>query len=123
MKLFLSPISWLSCWGVACLYPLCKRVMGAWWALAATLLYATQPLLFGHAFINPKDTPFLGMMLASVYAGLCMVDHYRSPAPAGQCLQPWLGESWADCPLVQQKTNGHCGSSLAGFGVGCYLTE
>ncbi len=43
-------------------------------ALAAAALFASQPLLWGHAFINPKDIPFLVFYIASVYLGLRMVD-------------------------------------------------
>jgi hypothetical protein len=89
--------------GVVCLYLICKRTMGAWWVLAATALYATQPLLFGHAFINPKDTPFLGLMLASVYTGMRMVDQYRAPVPQSLRLQPWLGQRWSECPPARRK--------------------
>lgn len=43
-------------------------------ALAATALFAFQPLLWGHAFINPKDIPFLVFFLGSVVFGFEMVD-------------------------------------------------
>jgi hypothetical protein len=38
-------------------------------ALVASLLFASQPLFFGHAFINPKDTPFMSAFLATVAMG------------------------------------------------------
>src|SRR5687767_6568380 len=34
----------------------------------------TQPVLWGHAFINPKDIPLLSLLLLSVYLGLRMHD-------------------------------------------------
>jgi len=40
----------------------------------AAALFATQPLLFGHAFINQKDTPFLAFFLISVVVGMHTVD-------------------------------------------------
>jgi hypothetical protein len=43
-------------------------------ALSASALFAWQPLLWGHAFINPKDPPFLTFFLASVCLGFEMVD-------------------------------------------------
>ena len=71
--------------GMLSLYLLSKRFMSHHWALVTALLYVTQPLLFGHAFINPKDTPFLGLMLFSVYAGMRMVDQVvESPARAAE---------------------------------------
>ena len=60
--------------GVAAFYALALRLThrhGAWMAAA---LLATQPLLFGHAFINQKDTPFLAFFLISVAIGLYAVD-------------------------------------------------
>jgi len=58
--------------GVWAFHQLCKRWMTDLATLGATLLFASQPLLWGHAFINPKDTTLLAMMLLSVYLGLKM---------------------------------------------------
>lgn len=59
---------------IVSLYFLCRKWMGGWAAFGTALIYSTQPLLWGHAFINPKDTPFLAFFLASVTAGIYMVD-------------------------------------------------
>jgi hypothetical protein len=40
------------------------------------LLFLTQPLLFGHGFINQKDTPFMGFFALSVAVGMTAADHY-----------------------------------------------
>lgn len=48
-------------------------------AIGATLLFMTQPVLWGHAFINPKDTPFLSLFLLSVFFGLGFFDLRRPP--------------------------------------------
>ena len=60
--------------GVVSLYFLVHRWTGIWAAFGAALLFSTQPLLWGHAFINPKDIPFMAFFLASVSSGLYMVD-------------------------------------------------
>jgi hypothetical protein len=60
--------------GLAFFYALGKRWMRPVSALLATTLLASQPLLWGHAFINPKDIPFLAVFVASVYLGFRMVD-------------------------------------------------
>jgi hypothetical protein len=60
--------------GVYFLYRLCTRWMKPYAALAAAALFAWQPLLWGHAFINPKDPPFLSFFLASICLGFEMVD-------------------------------------------------
>jgi len=60
--------------GVLTLYFLAQRWMSELAALGAALLFAFQPLLWGHAFINPKDTPFMTFFMLSVYLGLQMLD-------------------------------------------------
>jgi hypothetical protein len=60
--------------GVYFLYRLALRWMKPAAALAACALFAWQPLLWGHAFINPKDPPFLVFFLVSVCLGFEMVD-------------------------------------------------
>lgn len=63
--------------GLVFLYMLCLRVMEKWVAAGAVLLTSTQPLLWGHAFINPKDLPFMTFFLGSVALGLAMVDAFQ----------------------------------------------
>ncbi len=60
--------------GVYFLYKTCERFMRPWAAFAASALFAFQPLLWGHAFINPKDSPFLVFLTGAVYLGFRMVD-------------------------------------------------
>jgi hypothetical protein len=66
--------------GVYFFFRLCRRLVEPAPAIAATLLFGTQPLLWGHAFINPKDIPFMAFFLASVSLGLEMVDHLHAQA-------------------------------------------
>ena len=63
------------------LYRLSARWMKPSAALAASALFAWQPLLWGHAFINPKDPPFLTFFLASVCLGFEMVDQLKEDKP------------------------------------------
>ena len=60
--------------GVLFLYLLCERFIQPWAAFSASALFATQPLLWGHGFINPKDMPFLVFLTGSVFLGFRMVD-------------------------------------------------
>ena len=60
--------------GVYFLYRLSTRWVSPSAAFATTLLFSTQPLIWGHAFINPKDPPFLTFFLAAVCMGFEMVD-------------------------------------------------
>jgi hypothetical protein len=65
--------------GVYLLYRLAKRWMSPAAATAAAALFAWQPLLWGHAFINPKDPSFLVFFLGAVCFGFEMID----PDPKG----------------------------------------
>lgn len=57
-----------------CLYWLTKRWFSTWAAWGILLLFSTQPVLLGHAFINPKDIPFMFFLTLSVFLGFRMVD-------------------------------------------------
>jgi type III secretory pathway component EscS len=61
--------------GVYLLYRLAKRWMSNTSAVSAAALFAWQPLLWGHAFINPKDLPFLVFFLGAVCFGFEMIDN------------------------------------------------
>jgi len=60
--------------GVYFLYRISTRWMSSSAALFASAFFSFQPMLWGHAFINPKDPPFLTFFLASVCLGFEMVD-------------------------------------------------
>jgi hypothetical protein len=66
--------------GVYFLYRFASRWIKPSAALAASVLFSWQPLLWGHAFINPKDPPFLVFFLASVCLGFEMVDKLSDEA-------------------------------------------
>ena len=70
--------------GVYFLYRLASRWMNPAAAFAASALFSWQPLLWGHAFINPKDPPFLVCFLASVCLGFQMVDRLSDQALLGK---------------------------------------
>jgi hypothetical protein len=69
-------VTFLAC--VVLLYLFSRRWFRPAASLGACLLFVSQPLFWGHAFINPKDLPFMAFFLASVYVGLAMVDHLNS---------------------------------------------
>jgi len=60
--------------GVYLLYRLAKKWMSQSAALTTAALFAWQPLLWGHAFVNPKDPPFLVFFIGALCLGLEMVD-------------------------------------------------
>lgn len=65
--------------GIVSLYFLARRWTSELAALGATVLFASQPLLVGHALMNPKDVVFMSFLTASVALGLWMVDHEEKP--------------------------------------------
>ena len=69
--------------GIYFLYRLSTRWIRPSAAVAASALFSWQPLLWGHAFINPKDPPFLVFFLASVCLGFEMVDAMAQAAVPG----------------------------------------
>ncbi|MEX2160996.1 MAG: glycosyltransferase family 39 protein [Anaerolineales bacterium] len=66
---------------VVCVYALCLRWASRGAAFAAALLFNLQPLLWGHAFMNPKDIPFMAFFLLSVVLGLRAVDAAEARGP------------------------------------------
>src|SRR5215212_3415527 len=60
--------------GGLCIYSLARRWFQQWSAWGILLLYTSQPLLWGHAFINPKDIPFMVFFLLTVWSGFRLVD-------------------------------------------------
>jgi len=87
------------------LYLFSRRWMSKWAAFGATLLFVSQPLIWGHSFINPKDVPFMAFFLGSVYLGFQMMDaslnsKWKWIIPAGiilgltismRVIGPWAG--------------------------------
>lgn len=60
--------------GVTFIYRLGTRSTTPNLAAVNAAFFALQPLLWGHAFINPKDMPFMTAFLAAVSLGLEWVD-------------------------------------------------
>ena len=60
--------------GGLCLYSLARRWFQTWTAWGILILYTTQPLLWGHAFINPKDIPFMVFCLFTTLSGFRLAD-------------------------------------------------
>ncbi len=63
--------------GIWAFHELAKRWLTQNAALFSTLLFATQPLIIGHAFISPKDIPFLSFFLLSLLFGSRLFDSFQ----------------------------------------------
>jgi hypothetical protein len=79
-------------------YQLARRWMSDNAALGATLLFMTQPVFWGHAFINPKDIPLLSLFLLSVYLGMKMHDSMTAQSIIESVSATWKGLS----PRIQR---------------------
>jgi len=60
--------------GLWAFHRLCRRWLSKTAAIGATMLLGTQPVIWGHAFISPKDIPFLTFFVLTLVLGLEMVD-------------------------------------------------
>jgi hypothetical protein len=60
--------------GLLFFYGLARYWVDRWAAFAATFFFATQPIVWGFAWINPKDVPFMVFFLGAMFFGMKMVD-------------------------------------------------
>ena len=60
--------------GVIFIYLFALKWMSMWAAFSSSVFFATQPVLWGHAFINPKDIPFTVFFIIAFYTGYRMVE-------------------------------------------------
>lgn len=101
-------------------YVLARRWMGRWAALFATAFFAWQPVLWGHAFMNPKDPSFLLFFLLSLEFGLRMADHLAG-APADERPLQTLKHVIFPAVLLGLSTSIRILGPLAGMLVGLYF--
>lgn len=105
------------------LFRLAKRWFSEWSAFTIALLFSTQPLLWGHAFINPKDIPFMAFFLASVECGLSFLDAHWKDDPSqtissiAKRLFQKLNTSWKLVP--KQRKSSVIKASL--IWIGCII--
>jgi hypothetical protein len=62
--------------GLLFFFLLLRRWFDPWPAAAASAFFAWQPVLWGHAFVNPKDMPFMVFFIIAVTLGFWMVDSF-----------------------------------------------
>ena len=62
--------------GLLFFFLLLRRWFDPWPAAATTAFFAWQPVLWGHAFINPKDAPFMVFFIIALTLGFRMVDSF-----------------------------------------------
>lgn len=86
--------------GLFFFYLICLRLLNRWAAFGAVLLFSTQPLIWGHAFINPKDIPFMAFFLGSIALGLSMIDTFSTEKQAEA--NPMIKTNSEQRPLTQR---------------------
>lgn len=64
--------------GTVSLFFLAQRWVRPISAFGTALLFTTQPLLVGHALMNPKDVVCMSLLITSASLGLRLVDHEES---------------------------------------------
>ncbi len=80
---------------VVAMYFLSRRWIRPWAAFGTTALFATQPVIWGHAFMNAKDTPFMAFFLISVTVGLYTMDHVLNTPTPDEQISPHLQTTMA----------------------------
>lgn len=60
--------------GVLLFYKLLMRWFPSVASFITTILFATQPVLFGISWIDPKDIPFMVLFMGSILSGLRLTD-------------------------------------------------
>jgi hypothetical protein len=83
--------------GVVIFYQLCLRLVSPRTAWVGAALFATQPLLFGNAFVNQKDIPFMVFFMATVALGISAVEEWNGSGLPQTGAHPQPGASaWHD---------------------------
>lgn len=96
--------------GVLSFYYLSKRFITRIPALFTTTLLMTQPLLWGHAFINPKDIPFMSFSVLCIALSLRGFDAFNNHILAtddSHCKgQKSVAEKWLSLRQRWKATSG-----------------
>ncbi|HAY83847.1 MAG TPA: hypothetical protein DCY42_02680 [Chloroflexi bacterium] len=76
------------------IFMLANKMVSGWASLGAVILFFYQPVLWGHAFINPKDTPFMTLMLGALVLGIY----------AGDQLPAWMSNQHNDKAVPENNS-------------------
>ncbi|MBN1452009.1 MAG: hypothetical protein JW963_13420 [Anaerolineales bacterium] len=106
--------------GLYFFYIFCLRWMRPWAAFGATAFMSTQPILWEHAFINPKDPSFLVFFLITLELGFRMAERLAKPQPGETKLQT-LKQILLPAILLGLTTNIRVLGPLAAALVGLYF--
>lgn len=102
--------------GTLAFYFLLRRMVGRRAALVTTLLFASQPLYFGHGFINQKDVPFMSSFLLALLFGVESVRGFpRSspPATSSPAVPTWMSTLRQDWGTLSSRARVLVGIAIA----------
>ncbi len=105
--------------GVYFVYRLAALLVRDLTAVMAAGFFALQPMLWGHAFINPKDVPFLVFLAGAVWLGFRMADRLREDPSRSRLSQ--LAEVLLPAVFLGLATSNRVLGPLAGLLVVAYL--
>jgi hypothetical protein len=95
--------------GALLFYRIALRLLPRGVAMFVTALFLTQPVLFGHGFINQKDTPLMVFFLASVDLGWAAVESRfiaergESSGKAGPLRRAGVAQEWRRLSPVSRR--------------------
>jgi hypothetical protein len=103
--------------GIRIYYLLSRRWLSEWSSLAVVMIFSSQPLIWGHVFMNPKDTPFMFFFALTLLLGLKMVDHFAAlpVIPMERLYCRFFNKKTIACPLgaaIPIKANLIAGTSV-----------
>jgi len=101
-------------------FVICLRWMDSWAAFGATIFMSAQPILWGHAFINPKDPSFMLLFLCSLEFGFRMVERIAIVSP-GEGKWATLKNILLPAVILGLATNARVLAPLAAVLVGIYF--
>jgi len=93
--------------GVVGFFFICRRLVKAPVALGATLLLATQPMLYGQAFINQKDIPFMALLAVSVALGMIAVEKHAADTGRAGPREPRQSSGGVGALIREMARHGH----------------
>jgi hypothetical protein len=117
--------------GGAGIYALSRRGLQPFAASVATGLFLSQPLIWGQAFTNQKDIPFLAYFILAMAIGLAAVDRLEYKKPAGEGPAPdgvasdrfgWLTSLTTDMRALQKGRRVLIGAGLLALGSAVVAT-
>jgi hypothetical protein len=112
LGLMAPAIPWLTSWhffiflsflvGVLAIYLIGLRLFPKSVAVAVSLLYATQPVLWGQGWVNAKDVPLLSFFLLSVALGIRMEKFFPKSSWKVRSWTASLKKKWKKVRLKEQ---------------------